>query len=153
MLIPLTSVVRVTKEKMARIIPNAVGVTTMEDKHVFASLLSRDTTYKLMMQVLKASPAPVIELSPSPQELRLTKGESEVSLDEDSSCCSQSGTEEGGRVAPVLGMGALPGVGLAAPHVRDSSRLRGSRTPDIDASLPGLTGKLILLLHLSFLNF
>jgi hypothetical protein len=39
-------------------------VTTLEDKHVFASLLSRDTTYKLMTQVWKASPSPVLELSP-----------------------------------------------------------------------------------------
>lgn len=142
LLIPLSSVVRVSKEKMARIIPNAVGITTLEDKHVFASLLSRDTTYKLMMQVLKASPAPVIELSPSPQELRLTKGESEVSLDEDSSCCSQSGAEEGGRVAPVLSVSALPIAGLAPPLVRDRSRLR---SPDIDAAVPGLVGKNTLL--------
>lgn len=56
LLIPTATVLRVSKEKMARIIPNAVGVTTLEDKHVFGSLLSRDTTYKLMTQVWKASP-------------------------------------------------------------------------------------------------
>lgn len=49
---------------MARIIPNAIGVTTSEDKHVFGSLLSRDTTYKLMMQVWKSSPIPAPESSP-----------------------------------------------------------------------------------------
>ena len=47
----MTSVLGVTKEKTAYIIPNAVAVTTENDKHVFSSLLSRDNTYKLMVQV------------------------------------------------------------------------------------------------------
>lgn len=51
LLIPVTSVLGVTKEKTAYIIPNAVAVTTEDDKHVFSSLLSRDSTYKLMVQV------------------------------------------------------------------------------------------------------
>ncbi|XP_046400933.1 GRAM domain-containing protein 2B-like isoform X3 [Ischnura elegans] len=50
-LIPTVSVLKVTKERTAKIIPNAVGVATEEDKHVFGSLLSRDATYKLMVQV------------------------------------------------------------------------------------------------------
>ncbi len=32
---------KVSKEKTAKIIPNAVGITTAEEKHVFGSLLSR----------------------------------------------------------------------------------------------------------------
>uniref|UniRef100_A0A1B6FM93 GRAM domain-containing protein n=1 Tax=Cuerna arida TaxID=1464854 RepID=A0A1B6FM93_9HEMI len=51
LLIPTTSVVNVTKEKTAYILPNAVGVATADDRHVFSSLLSRDSTYKLMVQV------------------------------------------------------------------------------------------------------
>lgn len=45
------SVQKITKEKTARIIPNAVGIATSEDKHVFGSLMSRDNTYRLMLQV------------------------------------------------------------------------------------------------------
>lgn len=51
LLIPTVSVINVTKEKTAFILPNAVGVVTADDRHVFSSLLSRDTTYRLMVQV------------------------------------------------------------------------------------------------------
>ncbi|XP_066904257.1 GRAM domain-containing protein 2A isoform X3 [Halyomorpha halys] len=58
LLIPTSTVLKVTKEKTAYIIPNAVGITTEDDKHVFGSLLSRDSTYKLMVQVWNAALAP-----------------------------------------------------------------------------------------------
>ena len=50
----MRSVTKITKEKTAKIIPNAVGVCTEDDvKHIFASLLSRDTTFKLMTRLWK----------------------------------------------------------------------------------------------------
>ena len=55
LLIPTVSVLKISKEKTARIIPNAVGVATEDDKHVFCSLLSRDSTYRLMVQVWKTA--------------------------------------------------------------------------------------------------
>ncbi|KAK5650889.1 hypothetical protein RI129_001918 [Pyrocoelia pectoralis] len=55
LLIPLLSVQKITKEKTARIIPNAVGIATVEDKHVFGSLMSRDSTYRLMTKVWDAA--------------------------------------------------------------------------------------------------
>lgn len=59
----------VTKEKTAYIIPNAVGVTTEDEKHVFGSLLSRESTYKLMVQVwstaITALPPCYIPLPPN----------------------------------------------------------------------------------------
>lgn len=55
LLIPLLSVEKITKEKTARIIPNAVGIATTEDKHVFGSLMSRDNTYRLMNKVWDAA--------------------------------------------------------------------------------------------------
>ncbi|BES87799.1 GRAM [Nesidiocoris tenuis] len=57
LLIPTSTVLKVTKEKTAYIIPNAVGITTEVEKHVFGSLLSRDSTYKLMVQVWNAAVA------------------------------------------------------------------------------------------------
>ncbi|KAL1117808.1 hypothetical protein AAG570_004123, partial [Ranatra chinensis] len=62
LLIPTSSVLKVTKEKTAYIIPNAVGITTEDDKHVFGSLLSRDSTYKLMVQVWTAAVKPAKHL-------------------------------------------------------------------------------------------
>ncbi|XP_065170678.1 uncharacterized protein [Atheta coriaria] len=51
LLIPMQSVEAISKEKTARIIPNAVGIKTFEDKHVFGSLISRDATYRYMNEV------------------------------------------------------------------------------------------------------
>ncbi|KAF4524455.1 hypothetical protein B566_EDAN011878 [Ephemera danica] len=58
LLIPTATVLKVSKEKTAKIIPNAVGITTINEKHVFGSLLSRDATYKLMIQVWKSATEP-----------------------------------------------------------------------------------------------
>ncbi|XP_073960216.1 uncharacterized protein isoform X2 [Choristoneura fumiferana] len=87
LLIPTTSVLRITKEKVARIIPNAVGVCTRDERHVFGSLLSRDSTYKLMTHVWKAARGPELTV-PKPQDLRASEVEldaSEYSPEEDSS--------------------------------------------------------------------
>ncbi|KAK9506658.1 hypothetical protein O3M35_008552 [Rhynocoris fuscipes] len=72
LLIPTSTVLKVTKEKTAYIIPNAVGITTEDDKHVFGSLLSRDSTYKLMVQVWNAAltPTPTHAVHPPKIELR-----------------------------------------------------------------------------------
>ncbi|XP_068622845.1 uncharacterized protein [Battus philenor] len=91
LLIPTTSVLRITKEKVARIIPNAVGVCTRDERHVFGSLLSRDSTYKLMMLVWKAARVPELAVPP-PQELRASEVELEASEyspeDDSSSACA-----------------------------------------------------------------
>ncbi|KAL0109058.1 hypothetical protein PUN28_014274 [Cardiocondyla obscurior] len=58
LLIPTASVLKISKEKTARIIPNAVAITTEDERHVFCSLLSRDSTYKLMKQVWDAAMEP-----------------------------------------------------------------------------------------------
>ncbi|XP_063627319.1 uncharacterized protein LOC134798858 [Cydia splendana] len=86
LLIPTTSVLRITKEKVARIIPNAVGVCTRDERHVFGSLLSRDSTYKLMTHVWKAARVPERAV-PTPQDLRASEVELDVtdSPEDDSS--------------------------------------------------------------------
>ena len=40
--------ISITKEKTAKIIPNAVAVSTEEETHTFTSLISRDATFKAM---------------------------------------------------------------------------------------------------------
>ncbi|CAH2087411.1 unnamed protein product [Euphydryas editha] len=85
LLIPTTSVLRITKEKVARIIPNAVGVCTRDERHVFGSLLSRDSTYKLMLHVWKTAKVPELTV-PKPEENRTSEIEaSEYSPEDDSS--------------------------------------------------------------------
>jgi len=65
LLIPTADVLKVSKEKTAKFIPNAVGIFTEDEKHVFSSLLSRDSTYKLMVQVWKAATDHALELKAS----------------------------------------------------------------------------------------
>ena len=45
----MTSVTKITKEKTAKIIPNAIAVSTDSEKHIFTSFISRDQTYNLMI--------------------------------------------------------------------------------------------------------
>ncbi|XP_072746800.1 uncharacterized protein [Anoplolepis gracilipes] len=102
LLIPTASVLKISKEKTARIIPNAVAVATEEERHVFCSLLSRDSTYKLMKQVWDAAleprtpdVLPVLDsetdklMAPDP----LLVDDSEVNAAEDESSMSESGTD------------------------------------------------------------
>lgn len=61
-LIPILTVEKITKEKTARIIPNAVGIVTSDDKHVFGSLMSRDNTLAFMTKIWeKAKTASPVE--------------------------------------------------------------------------------------------
>ncbi|XP_059061598.1 uncharacterized protein LOC131854486 [Achroia grisella] len=85
LLIPTSSVIRISKEKVARIIPNAVGVSTRDERHVFGSLLSRDAAYKLMTHVWKAARPELA--TPKAQDSRTSEVDygSEDSHDEDSS--------------------------------------------------------------------
>ena len=47
----MTSVTAIKKEKTAKIIPNAVAVSTQDEVHTFTSFISRDATYKVMTKV------------------------------------------------------------------------------------------------------
>ncbi|XP_043468476.1 GRAM domain-containing protein 2B-like isoform X2 [Leptopilina heterotoma] len=110
LLIPTISVVKITKEKTARIIPNAVAVSTEENRHVFCSLLSRDTTYKLMIEVWEAAmeslsvidalPLPVTEDKIVVPEALLVD-DSELKTEEDDSSMSESGPDITSR-SPTL---------------------------------------------------
>ncbi|XP_012536215.1 membrane-anchored lipid-binding protein LAM4 isoform X3 [Monomorium pharaonis] len=102
LLIPTVSVLKISKEKTARIIPNAVAVATEEERHVFCSLLSRDSTYKLMKQVWDAAMEPQATVDALPALDTDTKllapdtllvDDSEVNAEEDESSMSESGTD------------------------------------------------------------
>ncbi|KAJ8911617.1 hypothetical protein NQ315_017127, partial [Exocentrus adspersus] len=89
LLIPVLTVENITKEKTARIIPNAVGIATSEDKHVFGSLMSRDNTLQYMRTVWqKAKSASPVIIEPEIMEQDLDS--------------SESGEIESGRDSPPL---------------------------------------------------
>lgn len=125
LLIPTVSVLKISKEKTARIIPNAVAIATEEERHVFCSLLSRDSTFKLMKQVWDAA----LELQPAPTILPLTKetnllppdtlgvDDSELNPDEDESSMSESGTDLNSRPPTICTEADVPLPAIARPSL------------------------------------
>lgn len=73
LLIPIASVEKISKEKTVKIIPNAIGVATSDERHVFGSFISRESAYRLMISIWRpdtdesANPVTLkgIESSPS----------------------------------------------------------------------------------------
>ncbi|XP_055891634.1 GRAM domain-containing protein 2B-like isoform X1 [Biomphalaria glabrata] len=51
--IPLNKVISITREKLALIIPNAIGIQVADHKYVFGSFMSRDSTYKKLVTLWK----------------------------------------------------------------------------------------------------
>ena len=122
LLIPVVSVERISKEKTAKIIPNAIGVATANERHVFGSFMSREAAYRLMLSVWRPTDVPetpTSEAAKSPVELPVDVEISECSIEDDSSC-SVSGNESSAN-AKGEGVGEenqlrqrVPPVGAAA---------------------------------------
>lgn len=53
--IPFSEIVSIEKRMTAYVIPNAIQVATLHSKHTFASFLSRDTTYDIVVNIWKLS--------------------------------------------------------------------------------------------------
>ncbi|XP_059224315.1 uncharacterized protein LOC106085140 isoform X3 [Stomoxys calcitrans] len=86
--IPTSSVTKISKEKTAKIIPNAVGVATADERHVFGSFISREAAFRLMCSV--CPPLDALEtLVKDPASIEISE---EYSVEDDSSC-SISGNE------------------------------------------------------------
>ncbi|GBM96525.1 GRAM domain-containing protein 1A [Araneus ventricosus] len=121
-LIPVADVVKVTKEKIAKIIPNAVGVYTESDKYVFGSMLSRDTAFRVIQQTWILSTDPGLGL---PDD-----SDSEVSpaimllADEDSSVSSGISGNLMSDEVPVTSSEKAP-----TPEVGDSLKSRITEPP------------------------
>ncbi|CAL1528017.1 unnamed protein product [Lymnaea stagnalis] len=51
--IPFDKIISITREKLALIIPNAIGIQIADHKYVFGSFISRDSTYKKLVSLWK----------------------------------------------------------------------------------------------------
>ncbi|XP_026325887.1 GRAM domain-containing protein 2A-like isoform X3 [Hyposmocoma kahamanoa] len=130
LLIPVTSVLRITKEKVARIIPNAVGVCTRDERHVFGSLLSRDSTYKLMTQVWKATRVPE-NATPKPQDLRASEVELDASEYSPDDSSSGGADQNDSKPPPIVKREpeAISSLSTAGAAVIQPALLTGSTAP------------------------
>ena len=97
-LIPTSSVVQITKEKTAYMFPNAIGVTTLDDRHVFGSFLSRENAFQLMNSVWKKNTESVAPVEGEPTTDAPDIEVSEYSLD--SSSIDETPAEE--AVVPII---------------------------------------------------
>lgn len=55
LLIPILSVEEITKEKTAKIIPNAIGIIIGKERHVFSSFIKRDNSYHYLRKIWQAA--------------------------------------------------------------------------------------------------
>uniref|UniRef100_A0A8D1V8Y6 GRAM domain containing 2B n=2 Tax=Sus scrofa TaxID=9823 RepID=A0A8D1V8Y6_PIG len=67
--IPAFSVTLIKKTKTALLVPNALIIATVTDRYIFVSLLSRDSTYKLLKSVCGHLENASIGNSPNPSSL------------------------------------------------------------------------------------
>lgn len=72
---------KISKEKTAKIIPNAVGVATADERHVFGSFMSREAAYRLMLSVWRPVAPVEPEIAPKIPDVEI----SECSIEDDSS--------------------------------------------------------------------
>ncbi|KAM7023922.1 GRAM domain-containing protein 2B isoform 4-T4 [Acridotheres tristis] len=64
--IPVLSVTLLKKTKTALLVPNALIIATVTDRYMFVSLLSRDTTYKLLKSICRHLDDTSVGNSPNP---------------------------------------------------------------------------------------
>lgn len=88
LVIPTSAVIKISKEKTAKIIPNAVGVATSDERHVFGSFISREAAFRLLCSVCP-TPLQCEQIVKAIPELEISE---ECSIEDDSSC-SISGNE------------------------------------------------------------
>ncbi|XP_070494760.1 GRAM domain-containing protein 2B-like [Chironomus tepperi] len=69
LVIPISSVSLISKEKTAKMFPNAIGIQLSDAKHVFGSFLSRETAYQLMLGMTKVAQVPALESNESINEI------------------------------------------------------------------------------------
>ncbi|XP_042729753.1 GRAM domain-containing protein 2B isoform X2 [Lagopus leucura] len=67
--IPVLSVTLLKKTKTALLVPNALIIATVTDRYMFVSLLSRDTTYKLLKSICRHLEDTSMGNSPSPSSV------------------------------------------------------------------------------------
>lgn len=92
LVIPISSVTFLTKEKTAKMFPNAIGVQVADDKHVFGSFLSREIAFQLMQSMLKTTQLPTHENDDEKEEdaMDFIEGVTESSKEDSSSLSSDS---------------------------------------------------------------
>lgn len=126
-LIPIKSVVKVSKEKTVKIIPNAIAVATADERHVFSSFLSRESAYQLMLSMWQDLIAPRdVDIGTSSACLRpLTVSVDNSTVVAESQAADKTSPQPDASVKHTL---------KVVNHKRQSSSGGGSATGDLNIS-------------------
>ncbi|XP_019624725.1 PREDICTED: GRAM domain-containing protein 1B-like isoform X4 [Branchiostoma belcheri] len=133
----------ITKEKTAKVIPNAIQICTENEKHFLTSFTQRDSVYMMIFRIWQNA---LLEKPLSPSELwqyfKLTNGEMDFSSEEEDSATDSKSTEdlsakkgEGSTGSRTPQRSASP---IPSPASSEPSRLSSVESPmsDDPPSLP-----------------
>ncbi|XP_078672894.1 protein Aster-B-like isoform X36 [Branchiostoma floridae x Branchiostoma belcheri] len=133
----------ITKEKTAKVIPNAIQICTENEKHFLTSFTQRDSVYMMIFRIWQNA---LLEKPLSPSELwqyfKLTNGEMDFSSEEEDSATDSKSTEdlnakkgEGSTGSRTPQRAASP---IPSPASSEPSRLSSVESPmsDDPPSLP-----------------
>lgn len=131
LLIPVKSVARISKEKTVKIIPNAIAVATIDERHVFSSFLSREAAYQLMISVWKeALPMYRIDSTTSAAQIRLCSNGEKNAVN---SCDVVTFSRDGEKVS-VLGKASISSSSTLQVHQRERNSNSGVSEIDDESS-------------------
>ncbi|XP_072167466.1 uncharacterized protein [Diadema setosum] len=119
---------RITKERTAFVVPNAIGIHTDTEKHIFGSLLSRHSTYQLLYRVWKNAKGETESMTPDSSQ----QGESDGD-DIPDNCDESSQSDDGldGNANEIQNGSMLSSVGA---HQRRESPRRSDLRSDLSSS-------------------
>lgn len=136
LVIPFSEVISIEKRMTAYVIPNAITVKTLHVHHTFASFLSRDTTYTLIVDIWSKSHPNI------PPGAALPDHEAHTFSDEDSAVEEDPSVEEAVSIPPAAAAAAAAASGAApppAPAPSKRSRLRMRRGAKSAAAAPSVS--------------
>ncbi|CCG82728.1 Predicted protein [Taphrina deformans PYCC 5710] len=88
LVIAFVDIIAVEKKSTAGIFPNAIQISTQQAKHVFASFISRDTTFDLIVNIWRLT-HPLIQTTANGVEVANTEGDDLYESDTNSSIGSE----------------------------------------------------------------
>ncbi|KAH1793150.1 hypothetical protein KXX36_003490 [Aspergillus fumigatus] len=152
LVISFDEIVAIEKESTAMVFPNAIAIQTLHARHTFRSLLSRESTYDLMVNIWKIN-HPALKSSVNGTRVATgtgdkteKAGESEVESDDDEEEEIYDEDEEGDNAESVFGPGgasanaserSLPTKGLS----RQASGLLQNGNGTAPTAMPNSSGE------------
>ncbi|XP_066281232.1 protein Aster-B-like isoform X13 [Branchiostoma lanceolatum] len=126
----------ITKEKTAKVIPNAIQICTENEKHFLTSFTQRDSVYMMIFRIWQNA---LLEKPLSPSELwqyfKLTNGEMDFSSEEEDSATDSKSTENENDIVEESGTDAKDDSDATEDlNAKKGEGSPGSRTPQRAAS-------------------